>query len=200
MRILIVGGTGTIGRTLSTALAADHEVFVAGRSGPAVSVDITSADSIEKMFRQVGPGDACICVAASGAMDRFADLDEHGLLENMKGKLFGQMNLVLIGQRYLADKGSFTLTSGIFADEAWPGVTGGAVISGALHSFVLSAALELPRGLRINAVSPGMVDASIDQFGHLFPGMKPVAMDRLVAAYMKSVEGASTGQILRVYG
>lgn len=200
MRILVVGASGTIGRPLCAELAARHEVIAAGRSGRDISVDITSAESIEGMYQTAGPIDACICVAASGALDRFADLTETTLLENMRGKFFGQINLVLIGQRRLADDGSFTLTSGIFADEAWPGVTGGAVISGGLHSFVQSAAIELPRGLRINIVSPTMVADSTQDFSHLFPGMKPVPMDRLIAAYVDCVEGSGTGRIVRAYG
>ncbi|WP_267552183.1 short chain dehydrogenase [Rhizobium rhizogenes] len=200
MQILVVGGAGTIGRPLCAELAVRHRVMTAGRSGGDVAVDFTSAESIEQMYRRVGRIDACICVAASGALDRFAELTEATLLENMRGKLFGQINLVLIGQRYLADNGSFTLTSGIFADEAWPGVTGGAVISGGLHSFVLSAAIELPRGLRINAVSPTMVADSIENFGHLFPGMKSVSMDRLIGAYVDCVEGSGTGGIVKAYG
>jgi NAD(P)-dependent dehydrogenase (short-subunit alcohol dehydrogenase family) len=199
MRVLVVGASGTIGRPLCAELATRHEVIAAGRSGRDVSVDITSAESIERMYKEIGAVDACVCVGASGALDRFADLTEAALLENMRGKLFGQINLVLIGQRYLADDGSFTLTSGIFADEAWPGVTGGAVISGGLHSFVLSAAIELPRRLRINVVSPTMVADSTEQFSHLFPGMKPVSMDRLIGVYVDCVEGSGTGGIVRAY-
>lgn len=199
MRILVVGASGTIGRPLCAELGRRHEIIAAGRSRGDVTVDITSAESIEWMYRAAGPVDACICVASSGAPDRFAELTEAALLENMRGKFFGQINLVLIGQRYLADGGSFTLTTGIFADEAWPGVTGGAAISGGLHSFVLSAAIELPRGLRINAVSPTMVADSVKDFSHLFPGMRPVPMDRLIEAYVGCVEGRETGEIVRVY-
>jgi NAD(P)-dependent dehydrogenase (short-subunit alcohol dehydrogenase family) len=199
MRVLVIGGGGTIGRPLCAELAQRHEVVSAGRSDRHVSVDIQSAQSIEKMYQTIGPVDACVCVAASGALDNFQRLTEAELLENMRGKLFGQINLVLIGQRYLAQRGSFTLTTGIFADEPWSGVTGGAIISGALHSFVLSAAIELDRGLRINAVSPTMVADSVRDFAHLFPGMEPVPMNRLVAAYIRSVEGRRTGEIVRVY-
>lgn len=199
MRILVVGASGTIGRPLCAELALRHDVIAASRSGRDVSVDITSAESIEQMYQKVRRIDACICIAASGALDRFADLTEAALLQNMRGKFFGQINLVLIGQRYLADNGSFTLTSGIFADEAWPGVTGGAVINGGLHSFVLSAAIELSRGLRINAVSPTMVADSTEDFSHLFPGMKPVPMDRLIRAYVDCVEGSGTGGIIKAY-
>lgn len=199
MRILVIGASGTIGTRLCAELRKRHEVVAASRSGRDVAVDIESAESIERMYASIGKVDACLCVAASGALDDFQQLTEKALLDNMQGKFFGQINLVLIGQRYLADNGSFTLTTGIFADEAWKGVTGGAVISGGLHSFVLSAAIELKRGLRINAVSPTMAADSAQAYGHLFPSMKPVSMERLVAAYTGCVEGHQTGDIVRVY-
>jgi NAD(P)-dependent dehydrogenase (short-subunit alcohol dehydrogenase family) len=199
MRILVVGASGTIGRPLCAALETHHEVIAAGRSGRDVAVDIRSAQSIERMYETIDHVDACICVAESGALDNFEALTEGALLENMRGKFFGQINLVLIGQRYLAEGGSFTLTTGIFADEAWPGVTGGAIISGGLHSFVLSAALELRRGLRINAISPTMVYDSVADYGHFFPGMQPVPMERLIAAYVGCVTARGTGEIIKVY-
>lgn len=177
MRILLVGGSGTIGRRLAPDLASRHEVVVAGRNSGDVRVDITSADSIEAMYRQVPGVDAVVGIAASGALDEFASLTEQQLLDNMRGKFFGQANLVLIGQRYLNPGGSFTLTSGVFADQPAKGVTGGGVVSGALHSFVLSAALELEDRFRVNVVSPTLV-------GH----------------YIDCIEGTATGQIIRAYG
>lgn len=200
MKILIIGGNGTIGRRLAVALDARHEVLVASRSSGDVRVDITSAASIEAMYEQLPGLDAVVCLAASGALDTFATLTEAALLANMRGKFFGQANLVLIGQRYLRDGGSFTLTSGIFADRAARGVTGGGVISGALHSFVLSAAIELSRGMRVNVVSPTMAEDSVKDFGHLFPDLRVVSMATLVADYTRCIEGSETGQIIRAYG
>lgn len=201
MRILVIGASGTLGRPLVAELERRHDVVTAGRSSGHVKVDIRSASSIAAMYQAAGQVDAVVCVAESGALDRFEDLTEEMLLDNMRGKFFGQINLVLIGQRYVQPGGSFTLTTGIFADEAWPGVTGGAVISGGLHSFVLSAAIELKRGLRINAVSPTMIADSAKDYGHLFPGMEPVSMPRLIAAYVRCIEGRhATGEIIRAYG
>jgi hypothetical protein len=141
-----------------------------------------------------------VCVAASGALDVFQRLTEADLLENMRGKLLGQINVVLIGQRYLTERGSFTLTSGIFADEPWRGVTGGAVISGGLPSFVLSASIELDHGMRVNAASPTMVSDAAGNYAHLFPGMEAAPMSRIVAAFVRCIEGRRTGEIVRVYG
>jgi NAD(P)-dependent dehydrogenase (short-subunit alcohol dehydrogenase family) len=200
MRVLLIGGSGTIGRRLLPALAGEHEVIVAGRNSGDVRVDITSADSIRSMFEQTPDVDAVVGIAASGPLDEFDTLDEEQLLANMRGKFFGQANVVLIGQHYLNAGGSFTLTSGVFADEAAKGVTSGGVVSGALHSFVLSAALELQGRYRVNVVSPTMVEDSADEFGHLFPGLRAVSMADLVDRYVECVEGTATGQIVRAYG
>jgi NAD(P)-dependent dehydrogenase (short-subunit alcohol dehydrogenase family) len=197
--ILIVGANGTLGKRIVAGLSGRHSIIAAGRTSGDVRVDIRSSESIERMYREVGAVDACVCVAESGAMDDFATLTEGALLENMRGKLLGQINLVLLGKDRLAAGGSFTLTSGIFADEGWRGVTGGAIVSGALHSFVLSAAVELGRGLRINVVSPGMAEDSAGAYGHLFPGMPAVPMAKLVAAYVDCIEGNETGTVRRVY-
>jgi NAD(P)-dependent dehydrogenase (short-subunit alcohol dehydrogenase family) len=201
VRILVVGGAGTIGRRLVPALQArGHEVLVAGRRSGDVLVDLAAQPTIEAMYRTVDAVDAVVCIAAHGDLDDFATLTREALLDNMAAKCFGQVDLVLVGQHHCADGASFTLTSGIFADQAWPRVTGGAVISGALHAFTLSAAIELPRGMRINVVSPTMIGDSVDAFADDFPGMRPVPMDELVDHYLACIEGTGTGQVVRAYG
>lgn len=200
-RILVIGGRGTIGEHLVPALLdRGHEVIVAGRSDGDVLVDITDSSSLARMYDTTPGLDGVVVIAASGALDKFTDLTIDELMANARGKLFGQTDAVLTGQRFLNDGGSFTLTSGIFADEAWPGVTGGALVSGGIHSFVLSAAIELPRGLRINVVSPTMVADSADAYSDGFPGMRPIPMATLVAHYLDCIEGSKTGQIVRAYG
>jgi len=200
LRVILVGGSGTIGRRLAPELAQRHEIIVAGRTSGDVHVDITSAESIEAMYRQVPNVDAVVGIAASGALDEFDTLTEEQLLDNMRGKFFGQANLVLIGQRFVKPGGSFTLTSGVFADVPAKRVTGGAVVSGALHSFVLSAALELEGRYRVNVVSPTIVGDSVDEYGDLFPGLSAVSMATLVQHYVTCIEGEPTGQIIRAYG
>ncbi len=201
MRIIVVGGAGTIGRRLVPALHSHgHDVVVAGRTSGDVRVDLTSHETIESLYREVGQIDGVVSIAAHGALDEFSALTSDALYDNMRAKFFGQVDLVLTGQHHCADGASFTLTSGIFADQPWPHVTGGGVISGALHSFVLSAAIELPRRMRINVVSPTMIGDSVDAFAADFPGMRPVPMDELVDHYLHCIEGDNTGRVIRAYG
>jgi NAD(P)-dependent dehydrogenase (short-subunit alcohol dehydrogenase family) len=199
VRILLVGGAGTIGRRLAPELAQKHDVITAGRNSGDVRVDITSARSIDAMYRRVSNLDAVVGIAASGALDDFSALTENELLNNMRGKFFGQANLVLIGQRYVNSGGSFTLTSGIFADEPASGVTGGSVVSGALHSFTRAAALELQGRFRVNVVSPTIVEDSADDFGHMFPDLSTISMSQLIEYYVDCIEGDETGRIVRAY-
>lgn len=201
MKIIVVGGAGTIGKRLVPALRSHgHDVVVAGRTSGDVYVDLLSHASIEAMYREVGAVDSVVSIAAHGLLDQFGTLTADALLENMRAKFFGQADLVLTGQHHCADGASFTLTSGVFADQAWPHVTGGGVISGSLHSFVLSAAIELSREMRINVVSPTMISDSAEVFSEHFPGMRPVPMDELVDHYLDCVEGSRTGRVIRAYG
>ncbi|MEV4129542.1 short chain dehydrogenase [Nocardia sp. NPDC049707] len=201
MRIIVVGGAGTIGRRLVPALRSHgHDVVVAGRTTGDIRVDLTAHETIESMYREVGAVDSVVSIAAHGALDEFSTLTSDALYDNMQAKFFGQVDLVLTGQHHCADGASFTLTSGIFADQPWPHVTGGGVISGALHSFVLSAAIELPRRMRINVVSPTMIGDSVDAFAGHFPGMRSVPMDELVDHYLRCIEGEDTGGVIRAYG
>jgi NAD(P)-dependent dehydrogenase (short-subunit alcohol dehydrogenase family) len=138
-----------------------------------------------------------VILAGRTSGDVHVDLTSHS---SMRAKFYGQADLVLTGQHHCNSGASFTLTSGVFADEPWRGVTGGGVISGALHGFVLSAAIELPRGMRINVVSPTKIEDSVDVFDDQFPGMRPVSMDQLVEHYMHCIRGDDTGRVIRAYG
>lgn len=70
---------------------------------------------------------------------------------------------------------------------------------GAVRAFVQAAAIELPRGIRINDVSPNVLEESMDSYAPFFPGFEPVPAARAAKAYRKSVEGAQTGQTYKVY-
>ena len=47
-------------------------------------------------------------------------------------------------------------------------------IRGRGEAFVTAAAVELPRGIRINAASPAVLTESLDKYGKFFPGFASV--------------------------
>ncbi|EZH67039.1 short-chain dehydrogenase [Bacillaceae bacterium JMAK1] len=199
MRILLIGASGTIGSKVYERLEKQHEVIRAGRSGADVTVDITDEESIRAMYEQVGEVDAVI--NASGRAG-FAPLEELTPEKNELGlmsKLKGQINLVLLGIPYVKDHGSFTLTTGVMMDDPIPQGASAAMANGAVRSFVKASAIEMPRGIRINAVSPTVLEESYEKLGSFFKGFQPVAGEKVALAYSKSAEGMQTGQNYEVY-
>ena len=118
---------------------------------------------------------------------------------SVQSKLLGQINLVIVGQHYLKDGGSFTLTTGIKKDDPIPGGTSAAMANGGVTAFVKSAAIDLPRGLRINAISPNVVDVSFEKLKSQFLGYTPVSITDVAEAFVKSVVGKQTGQEYQIY-
>ena len=199
MKILIVGGKGTIGKQVSEHLAKKHDVLVAGRTSGDVTVDITDSKSIEALYGTVGSVDAVVCIAGEAKWAAFESMSEEDFYIGLKSKLMGQVNLVRIGQKHLNPGGSFTLSTGILADHPVAFTTSAAMVNGAIHSFVKAACLELKQDQRINVVSSGLVEESVDKYEAYFPGHNPIPMKKVINGYVKSVEGRGTGEIIRMY-
>lgn len=199
MKVLIIGASGTIGKKVAADIAERHELVTAGRSSGDVLVDISSEGSIQAMFEKVKDIDACVAIAGDAHWGKFQEMSEEDYYVGIRSKLMGQVNLVRIGQRHLKAGGSFTLTSGILGEDPVRDSAGPAMVNGAIHSFVLAAAQDLQRGLRINVVAAGLVEDAYEKYAPYFPGHTPVSMRRVVDAYCKGIEGAVNGKIIRVY-
>ena len=199
MKILIVGGNGTIGKKVSAYFDDAHQVLIAGRTSGNVLVDIKSSESIKKMFEEVGKVDAILCIAGEAKWDDFDKLEEEDYYIGFKSKLMGQVNLVRIGQSFLNPNGSITLTTGILADDPVEKTASAAMVNGAIHSFVKAASLELIGQLRLNVVSSGLVEDAVDKYRDYFPGHNPVSMNKVVNGYVRSVMGKDHGQVIRIY-
>ena len=199
MKILLIGASGTIGKRIYEAMSPKHEIVKASRTGGDVSVDITSAASIEDMYKAVENIDAVICAAGPVAFAPFNEITEEDFYVGIRGKLMGQVNLVRIGQKYITDHGSFTLTTGILVDEPIVGSTAGTMVNGGVNAFVLAASQELPRGIRVNVVCPTEVEDSVGEFGDAFAGFTPASMERVVNGYIRSVEGKISGRVIKIY-
>jgi NAD(P)-dependent dehydrogenase (short-subunit alcohol dehydrogenase family) len=197
MKILVVGASGLLGSAVVAELSKRHEVISASRNGD-VKVDVKDAASIRAMFEKVGKLDAVVFTAGKAHFGPLADMTEEKMAVGLKDKLMGQVNMVLIGTDYLNDGGSFTLVSGILGSEPIRAGTNASLVNGAIDSFVIAAAIELPRGIRINAVSATMFEEAIEHYGPFFRGFKPIPVADAALAFARSVEGATTGKIFRV--
>lgn len=198
MKIILVGASGTIGQAIDRELRERHDIVRVGRNSGELQVDISDPASIRRLFEQTGPFDALISAAGNAHFGALEELTAKEFAVGLDDKLMGQVNLVLIGREFANDGASFTLTSGVLSED--PIRYGAAVstVNAALDGFVRAAAIELPRGLRINGVSPTILEESLPAYGPYFRGFKAVPAATVALAYAKSAEGRQTGQVYRV--
>jgi NAD(P)-dependent dehydrogenase (short-subunit alcohol dehydrogenase family) len=197
MRILIIGGTGTVGQAAASGLK-KHEIITAGRTSGDINVDVMDQVSIRALFAKAGKLDAVITTAGHVHFGPVASMTEEQFRKGLDGKLMGQINVALIAMHQLNDGGSITLTSGVTNRDVIRQGANAAAVNGALDAFAKSASIEMPRRLRINVVSPGLLEESAQTYDGFFPGHQPVSSTRVGLAYAKSVEGALTGQVITV--
>lgn len=198
MRIIVVGASGDIGRIVCEELGRRHDLIRVGRTVGDIRAHISDPAEVERMYDAAGPVDAVVCTAGDVHFAALPEQTPETMMKGLRHKVMGQINLVLGGLDRLADGGSFTLTSGVLDRDPIRRGVGAATANGALGGFARGAAIEMPRGLRLNVVSPGMLEVSAPRYGDWFPGHDPVLSDRVARAYVKAVEGPGTGQVIIV--
>lgn len=198
MKIILVGASGILGKAIAAELGGRHDIVRAGRSGADVQVDIKDLGSVTAMYKKIGAVDAVVCAAGSVHFGPLAEFTPEQYAIGLNDKLMGQVNLVLAGQHAVNDRGSFTLISGILSHDPIEMGSSAAMVNAAIDAFVLGAAIELPRAIRINSVSPTVFVESMEHYGAFFRGYKPVPVADAALAFAKSVEGAQTGKTFRV--
>lgn len=199
MKVLLIGASGTLGRAIDHELKDRHEIIRVGHSSGDYQVNITDSQSIRALFAKVGRFDALVSAVGKLHFGALQDMTEKEYAIGLKDKLMGQVNLLLIGRDFAHDGASFTLTSGIVSEDPIRYGSSASMVNAAVEGFVRGAAIELPRGMRVNAVSPNVVVESMPSFGPYFRGFKAVPAADVALAYAKSVEGAQTGQVYRVW-
>ncbi|MGF6771729.1 NAD(P)-dependent dehydrogenase (short-subunit alcohol dehydrogenase family) [Paraburkholderia sp. GAS199] len=197
-KIVVIGATGTLGQAVAAELKARHEVIEVGATRGQYQVDSTDVASVERLFREIGKVDGVVTTIGKVHFGPLQDMTSEQFWVGLRDKLMGQINVVLAGRQYVNDGGSFTLTSGIIADEPIREGTNATTVNLALEGFVRGAAIELPRGIRINVVSPTVLSESLDAYAPYFRGFEAVTAQRAALAYLRSVEGAQTGRVYRV--
>lgn len=197
-RIILIGATGTMGRYLTQSWEKDHEIIKVGSKSGDHTVDITSPESIEKLFQTVGPFTDLVNLAGPSFVGPWKNMSESNFRIGLEGKLMGQINLVLIGQKYIEPKGSFTLIAGGLTYEPQLNFSNASAANGAIEAFTRAAAIELQNGIRINTISPTVIEDSPQYFPY-FPGELPVTMRALEHGFRKSVFGANTGKVIQIH-
>jgi NAD(P)-dependent dehydrogenase (short-subunit alcohol dehydrogenase family) len=194
MRILLIGATGTIGSAIAAALGDRHDLVLASLSKAHEPVDIADPASIRALYARVGKVDAVISAAGNAAYKPLAELADADFQFSLGNKLMGQVNLVRLGLPSVADGGSFTLTSGVLAQQPVPGSAAISLVNAGLEGFARAAALEAPRGIRVNVVSPPWVTETVKAMGRSFDGTVAAAV--VARAYVEIVEGTQTGSVI----
>ena len=187
LRILLVGATGALGQAVAAELGKRHDLVTAGRGGGDVRIDIADPASIVAALAHIGPIDAVACAAGSVNFRPLDAIEPAGVAESVYGlglasKLMGQVNLALAARETLRDGGSITLVSGILSDVPVAAGSSASMVNGALEAFARAAAIELPRRLRINVVSPNVLAESMNAYGLFFRGFEPVPAARAALA------------------
>ena len=198
MKIIVVGANGAVGSTAVEALSVRHEVIKVGHSSGDVRVDLESPDSIRAMYEQVGKVDAVVCAIGHGHFGKVHEMTSEQFMKGINHKVLPQVNLVLMGFDYVNDGGSFTITSGVLNRDPIPGGSCAAAANGALDGFVVGAAVDMPRGIRINGVSPEVLEVSRAKYDGFFRGHVHVSNEAVGLAYSKAVEGCLNGQVFIV--
>lgn len=195
MKIVVVGATGTIGAAVVRALTRTgrHEVLGTSRRSE-LAVDIEDPASIAGFLRVLPGVDAIVCCAGSGAFKPLGQLSEDDFSRSLRSKLMGQVNLTRAALQHVADRGSITLTSGILAQRPTRGSAALSLANAGIEGFARAAALEAPRGVRVNVVSPPWVTETLEKLGMEVAAGLPA--DTVANAYVAAVEGTFQGHTL----
>ncbi|UXB21079.1 short chain dehydrogenase [Stenotrophomonas maltophilia] len=200
MKILLVGASGTLGQAVARQLGQQHQILAAGRNSGELRVDLTDDASVAELFSRTGPVDAVISTAGKLHFGPLQDMTTAQFNLGLQDKLLGQVRLALAAQHHLNAGGSITLTSGIVSAQPIRDGVNATSVNAALEGFVRAAALELlPRGLRINVVSPNVLIESMAAYGPYFPGFEAVSAQRAALAFQRAVEGIQSGETITVW-
>jgi NAD(P)-dependent dehydrogenase (short-subunit alcohol dehydrogenase family) len=195
MKILLVGATGTIGRAIVQRLGQQHEIVAASATKSKISVDIAQPDSIRAMLKSAGPVDAIICAAGNAKFLPLAQLSDGDFEFCLENKLMGQVNVIRQGLAVVREGGSIVVTSGVLSHSPMPGSAAISLVNAGLEGFVRGAALEAPRGIRVNVVSPPWVTETLQAYKMEVPGGGRSAAD-VAGLYVQAIEGRMSGAVI----
>jgi NAD(P)-dependent dehydrogenase (short-subunit alcohol dehydrogenase family) len=195
MKIIIVGASGILGKEVDKALSGRHEIVRVGRRTGDVQCDHTDPVSVRSMFEEIGGFDSLICVAGGDSTFKpFQNLVDEDYQYGFERKVLGQIRFLRLGDTSVRDKGSFVFTSGFLSHYPNPYSIATGPLNAAFDTFVKNTAPLLPRGIRVNVVSPAPVVEPGQE------GRGTVTAAETAKLYVEAVEGDITGKVLRAWG
>lgn len=170
MKAVVFGGTSGIGLATTQMLADGGATVIAVSRDPSKagqlpanvttqSCDVLDGAAVEALLNDLGPIDILVSSATGGgrAIGPFLEMDMEGYKASFD-KLWGYANVVRYGASHVADGGSITLVSGAPARNCQPGQIALSSVGGAVEAMVRAVAREVAPRIRINVVSPGIID------------------------------------------
>ena len=170
---IIVGGSSGIGlATARQLLALGHKVTITGRSEArleaaktklsgdlsALVLDAADTASLPDAFSRIGAFDHLVLALGSGkGAGPFASVRLDDMRQGFEEKVFPHFAAAQAALSFLAKDGSITFISAVTAQAAMPGTAGIGAANAAVAALVPILAAEL-RPLRVNGVSPGVID------------------------------------------
>ena len=204
LRILLIGASGLLGQAIVKELGPRHDIVTAGSKTGDLRIDIDNPASIVAGLKAAGPLDAVACAAGAVNFHPLSAIQPAALADSSYGfglanKVMGQVNMTLAARDALKDGGSVTIIAGVLSEHPIVAGSSASMVNGALEAFTRAAAIEMPRGIRVNCVSPTVFEEAMDGYGPFFRGFDPVPVARAARAFSRSIEGRQTGQVYKVY-
>lgn len=170
-RVLIVGGTGGIGRALAeryaslgcdvilTSRSAERAEATASEIGSnvrGIALDIAEPEQIQPMLADVGEIDRLLIVAIERDYNTVRDYDIAKARRAVTVKLVGYTEVVHALLERFSDQASVVIFGGLAGQRPYPGSTTVTMVNGAVSSMIRTMAVELAP-IRFNAIHPGVI-------------------------------------------
>lgn len=170
--VVIIGGSSGIGLAGARLLANSMKVTIAGRDEhrlaaakatidgdiDALVFDATSGSARSSFFAGLAPFDHLVLALGSRrGLGPLASLTEEEVVAGFAEKVWPHLFCAQAALPHIRATGSVTFLSAISGQAAMPGTVGIGSANAAIAAFVPILAAEL-KPLRVNAVSPGVVD------------------------------------------
>lgn len=186
-RAVVIGAASGIGWATARALAAEGDrVTLADRNADgaqqraaelgdphtAAEVDVTDEASVQRLFDAAAPLDIVVNCAGFGSLGLITDLAVAEFRSVVDVCLNGGFIVAKYAGQTLREGGSLVSISSLNGRQPAVGMSAYCAAKAGLSMLTQVAALEMgPRGIRVNAVSPGFVETPLTEGSSLIPGL-----------------------------